>query len=107
MAWRDPLLAGAGIARIDGMASERDDVDEEGAWRVAMEVADTTRAEYLYRVTTPHAWYFLALRSLSFTPARGSFTPGTPVGLVLLERWARRARPSSPAPSLPTWCARA
>ena len=83
MAWRDPLLAGAGIARIDGMASERDDVDEEGAWRVAMEVADTTRAEYLYRVTTPHAWYFLALRALSFTPARGSFTPGTPVGLVL------------------------
>jgi hypothetical protein len=83
MAWRDPLLAGAGIARIDGMAAERDDVDEEGAWRVAMEVADTTRAEYLYRVTTPHAWYFLALRALSFTPARGSFTPGTPVGLVL------------------------
>jgi hypothetical protein len=83
MAWRDPLLAGAGIARIDGMASERDDVDEEGAWRVAMEVADTTRAEYLYRVTTPHAWYFLALRALSFSPARGSFTPGTPVGLVL------------------------
>lgn len=83
MAWRDPLLAGAGIARIEGMASERDDVDEEGAWRVAMEVADTTRAEYLYRVTTPHAWYFLALRALSFTPARGSFTPGTPVGLVL------------------------
>jgi hypothetical protein len=83
MAWRDPLLSGAGIARIDGMAAERDDVDEEGAWRVAMEVADTTHAEYLYRVTTPHAWYFLALRALSFTPARGSFTPGTPVGLVL------------------------
>jgi hypothetical protein len=83
MGWRDPLLRGVGIARIDGMAAEVDDVDEEGAWRVAMEVADATQAEYLYRVTTPHAWYFLALRALSFTPARGSFTPGTPVGLVL------------------------
>ncbi|MEP7121911.1 MAG: hypothetical protein ABJE95_13410 [Byssovorax sp.] len=83
MGWRDPLLRKKGIPRIDGMAAEVDDVDEEGAWRVAMEVADATHAEYLYRVTTPHAWYFLALRSLSFTPARGSFTPGTPVGLVL------------------------
>ena len=83
MGWRDPLLKKAGIARIDGMAAEVDDVDEEGAWRVAMEVADATHAEYLYRVTTPHAWYFLALRKLSFTPSRGSFTPGTPVGLVL------------------------
>ena len=83
MGWRDPRLRKAGIARIDGMAAEVDDVDEEGAWRVAMEVADATHAEYLYRVTTPHAWYFLALRALTFTPARGSFTPGTPVGMVL------------------------
>jgi hypothetical protein len=83
MGWRDPLLRKSGIPRIDGMAAELDDVDEEGAWRVAMEVADATHAEYLYRVTTPHAWYFLALRALSFTPSRGSFTPGTPVGLVL------------------------
>jgi hypothetical protein len=82
MAWGDPLL-GVGVARIEGMATELDDVDEEDAWRVAMEAADATRAEYLYRVTTPHAWYFLALRALTFTPARGSFTPGTPVGLVL------------------------
>jgi hypothetical protein len=83
MGWRDPLLRKKGIPRIEGMAAEVDDVDEEGAWHVAMEVADTTHAEFLYRVTTPHAWYFLALRKLSFTPARGSFTPGTPVGLVL------------------------
>ncbi len=83
MGWRDPLLRKSGIPRIDGMAAELDDVDEEGAWRVAMEVADATHAEYLYCVTTPHAWYFLALRALSFTPARGSFTPGAPVGLVL------------------------
>ncbi len=83
MAWSDPLLHRAGIARLDGMAAERDDVDEEDAWRVAMEAADATGAEYLYRVLTPHAWYFLALRDLSFTPARDSFTPGLPLGLVL------------------------
>ena len=40
MAWSDPLLQRAGIARLDGMAAERDDVDEEDAWRVAMEAAE-------------------------------------------------------------------
>ena len=83
MSWGDPLLQRAGIARLEGMAAERDDVDEEDAWRVAMEAADATGAEYLYRVLTPHAWYFLALRGLSFTPVRGAFTPSLPVGLVL------------------------
>ena len=83
MAWRDPMTRPSAVARIDGLPAERDDVDEEGAWRVAMEVADVTRAEYLYRVTTPDAWYFLALSQLSFTPGRASFRPSTPVGLVL------------------------
>src|SRR6185437_11328010 len=83
MAWADPLVRTAGVARVDGMPAERDDVDEEGAWRVAMEAADRARAEYLYRVTTPHACYFLALSSLTFHPGRSTFRPGTPVGLVL------------------------
>jgi hypothetical protein len=82
MAWADALVRDVGIARVDGIASERDDVDEEGAWRVAMEAAEGSKAEYLYRVNTPHAWYFLALSELTFHPARESFTPGTPVGLV-------------------------
>lgn len=83
MAWADPLLRSAGVPRIDGVPSERDDLDEEAAWRVAMLAADACGAEYLYRVAAPHAWYFLALRDLSFQPARASFTPGTPVGMVL------------------------
>jgi hypothetical protein len=83
MAWADPLVRATGIARVDGMPAERDDVDEESAWRIAMEAADRASAEYLYRVTTPHAWYFLALSSLTFHPQRASFSPGTPVGLVL------------------------
>jgi len=83
MAWSDALVRRSAIARIDGMASERDDVDEEGAWRVAMEAAEAAGAQYLYRVPTPHAWYFLALRDLTFAPDRESFNPGTPVGLVL------------------------
>src|SRR5262249_41138407 len=41
--------------------------------------------EYIYRIPSPHAWYFLALRDLTFTPEHPSFTPGTPVGLVLRE----------------------
>jgi hypothetical protein len=83
MAWRDPMTRSSAVARIDGVPAERDDVDEESAWRVAMEAAEVARAEYLYRVTTPDAWYFLALSRLSFTPGRSSFFPSTPVGLVL------------------------
>jgi hypothetical protein len=83
MAWADPLLKPTGMPRIDVMPSERDALDEEGAWRVAMQAAEVSRAEYLYRVAAPNAWYFLGLRDLSFQPARASFTPGTPVGLVL------------------------
>jgi hypothetical protein len=83
MGWADPLIRSAAIPRLDGMASELDNIDEEAAWRVAMQAAELSRAEYLYRVQTPHAWYFLALRKLTFTPGRVSFTPGTPVGLVL------------------------
>jgi len=83
MAWADPLVRTASVGRIDAMPSERDDVDEETAWRVAMEAAEATRAEYLYRVTTPDAWYFLSLSQLSFSPGRASFRPSTPVGLVL------------------------
>ncbi len=95
MAWADPLVRAAGIRRVDGMAAERDDIDEEAAWRIAMEAADRAHAEYLYRVTTPHAWYFLALSNLTFHPEghpegllpahpeRALFRPSTPVGLVL------------------------
>jgi hypothetical protein len=83
MAWADPLVRAASIPRVEGMPAERDDVDEETAWRVAMNAADHASADYLYRVTTPHAWYFLALSALTFHPQRASFNPGTPVGLVL------------------------
>jgi hypothetical protein len=83
MAWADPLVRPAAITRIDGMASERDDVDEETAWRIAMAAAEACSAEYLYRVPTPHAWYFIALYELTFKPEPGLFVPGTPVGLVL------------------------
>jgi hypothetical protein len=83
MAWADPLVRAAGVARFDGVPAERDDVDEEAAWRVAMEAADRSHAEYLYRVPTPHAWYFFALSSLTFHPGRSTFRPSTPVGLVL------------------------
>jgi hypothetical protein len=85
MAWADPMVRASGIGRVEGMPGERDDVDEETAWRVAMEAADRAHAEYIYRVTTPHAWYFLALGNLTFHPERASFCPGTPVGLVLLR----------------------
>lgn len=83
MAWADPLVRSAGIGRIDGMVAELDEVDEEGAWRIAMEAAEASGSAYLYRVPAPHAWYFLGLNELTFSPLRASFHPGAPVGLVL------------------------
>ncbi|WP_437634775.1 hypothetical protein [Sorangium sp. So ce854] len=83
MAWADPLVSGAGIERIDGMPAEQDSVGEEGAWQIAMAAADGCGAAYLYRVSSPLAWYFLALDDLTFSPKRASFHPGAPVGLVL------------------------
>lgn len=84
MAWADPLVHHA-AEQVDDMPSEHDDVNEEKAWHLAMEAAELAGAEYLYRVPTPHAWYFLALRNLTFDPKRAAFRPGTPVGLVLRE----------------------
>lgn len=83
MAWADPLTRSAAVARLDGVHAERDDVDEEDAWQIAMEAADRVHAEYMYRVTTPHAWYFLALGHLTFNPRRASFRPAPPVGTVI------------------------
>ncbi|MGK4009076.1 DUF6882 domain-containing protein [Sorangium sp. So ce1036] len=100
MAWADPFFRDTGVERIDGLLAEQDDVDEEGAWQIAMEAADACGAAYLYRVASPQAWYFLALDALTFSPERSSFHPGAPVGLVLRgirdarEAIASRAEPA-------------
>jgi hypothetical protein len=100
MAWADPLVKSASVARMQGMPAERDDIDEEGAWRVAIECAESLSADYLYRVIAPHAWYFVALSNLTFHPERASFSPSAPVGLVLksLEE-TRRAVESRAEPT--------
>jgi hypothetical protein len=85
MAWADPLLRTASIARVDGIPAEHDDVDEERAWRLAIAAANVGGADYVYRVAAPNLWYFLALSALSWKPVRPSFTPSTPVGFVLSE----------------------
>jgi len=90
MAWADPLLRAASVRPLDRMPTERDDIDEEEAWRVAIAAAEASAAEWLYRVEAPHTWYFLALTDLSFQPISPSFTPGSPAGLVLLEIEASR-----------------
>jgi hypothetical protein len=97
MAWADPLVQGGAIPRALGTRPELDDVDEETAFRVAMTAAEASGAEYLYRMSAPHAAYFLALRELRFDPDRASFDPGTPVGLVLRELGETRAAIASGA----------
>ena len=83
--WRGPIRScGRGHPRIDGMPRERDDVDEETAWRVAMEAAEARGAEYLYRVPTPHAWYFLALAISRSSPKR-ALVPRRHAGRLVLR----------------------
>ena len=101
MGWADPLVRSTSVPRIDGMAAELDDVDDDGAWQTAMSAADAVGAAYLYRVTAPHAWYFLALDGLTFAPAASALPATTPVDLVLrsLDETRRaiegRAEPAS------------
>lgn len=90
MAWADPLVRYASVRRIDRLEDEHDNIDEEQAWKLAMEAAELSGAEYLYRVPTPHAWYFLGLCDLQFDAALPSFRPTSPVGLVLRELLSAR-----------------
>ena len=83
MGWADPLVRSASTGRLDDLPPERDDVSEEEAWRVAMTAADVVKADHLYRVPAPHAWYFLALDEVTFAPASQEFSPSTPVHVVL------------------------
>jgi hypothetical protein len=83
MAWADPLVRAASVPKVESMPAERDGVDEETAWRVAMEAAERSGARFLYRVPTPHAWYFLALSEPRFDATRAPEPPSTPAGLVL------------------------
>lgn len=90
MAW-DAARQSPSVSRVSWIRSEHDDTDEEQAWRLAMQAADSAGAEYLYRVPAAHAHYFLALSGLSFAPARETFVPATPVAFVLrgLDETAR------------------
>jgi hypothetical protein len=84
MGWADPALRGEAVGRILGMPSEVDDIDEEGAWRIAMATAEHADAEYIYRVRSPTQCLFLALSALSFSAARAPFIPTTPVAMALV-----------------------
>ncbi len=83
MGWFDARLRKQAIRRIAGMPSELDNLDEEGAWRVALTAADRTPMDYLYRVRSPARCLFLSLSHLTFSPSREAFVPTTPVALVL------------------------
>jgi hypothetical protein len=83
MAWADPLVVSAGIARVDGMPDELDAADEGTAWATAMQAAEAAKADYIYRLETPSAWLFLALDELGFAPSDATFAPGSPVRALL------------------------
>lgn len=83
MGWAEARMGGCAVGRIAGMPPELDDLDEEGAWRVAMETADRAGSDFIYRVRSPVRCLFLGLSGLTFSPAHPEFVPGTPVALVL------------------------
>lgn len=83
MGWADLRSRAMALPRVPGMPSEIDDIDEEGAWRIAMAAAEHTAAQYLYRVRSPSQCLFLSLSGLTFAPSRRELGPSTPVALVL------------------------
>ncbi|MEZ4313978.1 MAG: hypothetical protein R3F14_38645 [Polyangiaceae bacterium] len=83
MGWADGATRAVSTPRVIGMAAEIDDIDEEGAWRIAMHAAEVAGAQYLYRVRSAAQSLFLALAGLTFTPSLRSYVPSTPVAMVL------------------------
>jgi hypothetical protein len=83
MGWADPHMAGVALTPVPAMPAEVDDIDEEGAWHVAMSAAEHAGAEYLYRVRSPARCLFLALSGLTFGPSRAEVAAVTPVAMVL------------------------
>ena len=83
MAWADARNRAFVPPRVPGIPPEFDNVDEEGAWRIAMAAADRAECDYLYRVRSPAQSMFLALSDLRFLSSRQAFVPTTPVALVL------------------------
>lgn len=82
MGWADPMWRTVAISRLDGMPAELDNMDEEGAWRVAMAAADRAGADFLYRVRAGTVSLFLCLNGLSFAHDLKAFVPHTPVPFV-------------------------
>lgn len=83
MGWAEARIGGCAVGRVAGVPAELDDLDEEGAWHVAMETADRAGSDFIYRVRSPARCLFLGLSGLTFAPTRPEFVPGTPVTLVL------------------------
>lgn len=88
MAWADPILASFGCEPTDDGPGEREDLDDLGAWVVAMRAAEACGAEFLYRVPGALASHFLALRGLRAGDAAAAAPEAvadgaSPVALVL------------------------
>lgn len=83
MGWADPRARDLAPPRVPAMPAEVDDVDEEGAWHIAMVAADHVAADYLYRVRSPAQCLFLALSGLTFAPSRSELATTPPVAMVL------------------------
>lgn len=88
MAWADPILASLGIEPTDDGPGEKEDLDDLGAWVVAMRAAEACGADFLYRVPGALASHFLALRGLRPGEAAASepaaiVDAASPVSLVL------------------------
>ncbi len=82
MAWADPVLAGAGIARLEEMGDSLV-VDRETARELALRAAEGSGAEFVKAVETIHGEHYLGLRVVRPALGASPVTPGTPVGMVL------------------------
>jgi hypothetical protein len=82
MAWADPVLAGAGVARQDEMGDSLA-VDLPTARELALRAGEGSGAEFVKNISSPQGEHYVALRALRPSLGATPVTPGTPVGMVL------------------------
>ncbi len=83
MAWAQGEDVGAVIAALPDIPDEIENIPESDAWLWAMSLAQSSRAEFLYRVSSPPYLVFLGLWNLTSTLSEAHIETGSADAFVL------------------------
>lgn len=101
MAWAQGEDVGAVIAPMPDIPEEVEDIPESDAWLWAMSLAQASRAEFLYRVSSPPYLVFLGLWNLTSTLSEAHIETGSADAFVLavLDKVQQELAQEIPNPS--------